>query len=172
MLPLLLGKSNNCYTLWVCVCSLSYPAWNARAPCCHLWPAPLYHIFLHYLTRWMIFEKEKKVQNTKCVFRLPLQFLCETFLILRRLQRDVIKLCIVLHVNSCKFLLDFNETWIFWTDFRQKVVLNFVNVLPVGTERFHVEGWTDRRTDEEADVTKVNVVFCNFSNACVNGWAT
>ena len=28
----------------VCVCSLRYPACNAHAPHCHLWPAPLYNI--------------------------------------------------------------------------------------------------------------------------------
>jgi len=33
----------------VCICSLSYPAFNAHAPCCHVWPAPLYKIFPHYL---------------------------------------------------------------------------------------------------------------------------
>jgi len=28
---------------------LNYPASNAHAPFCHLWPVPLYHIFPHYL---------------------------------------------------------------------------------------------------------------------------
>jgi len=31
------GMSNTCYILWVCVCSLRYPACNAHAPYCHLW---------------------------------------------------------------------------------------------------------------------------------------
>ena len=35
------------------VCSLT--AWNAHAPYCHMWPAPLYIIFTHYLIA--IFEK-------------------------------------------------------------------------------------------------------------------
>jgi len=39
--PLLQGKMNKYYTTWVCVCSLGYPAWNARAPYCHLCPARL-----------------------------------------------------------------------------------------------------------------------------------
>jgi len=34
-----------CARACVCVCSLSYPACNAHAPFCHLWPAPLYPIF-------------------------------------------------------------------------------------------------------------------------------
>ena len=33
-----------------CGCSLSYPACNAYAPYCHLWPSRLYNIFPHYLT--------------------------------------------------------------------------------------------------------------------------
>ena len=39
----------------------------------------------------MIFEREKKLLNTKCVVRLPLQLLSETFPILRRNERDMIK---------------------------------------------------------------------------------
>jgi len=48
--PLLLWKSNKYYKTWVCVCCLRYPACNAHAPYCQLWPAcPLYSIFPHYL---------------------------------------------------------------------------------------------------------------------------
>jgi len=42
-------ENNKYYILWVCVCSLSYPARNTHAPYCHLWPAPLHNIFSHYL---------------------------------------------------------------------------------------------------------------------------
>jgi len=46
---------------WVWVCSLRYPACNAHAPYCHLWPARFYNIFPHYLKNCMIFgEKLKK----------------------------------------------------------------------------------------------------------------
>ena len=41
----------------VCFCSLRNPACNARAPYCHLWPAPLYDIFPNYLINGTIFEK-------------------------------------------------------------------------------------------------------------------
>ena len=89
MQPLLLWKSNDQYTTWACVCSLGYPAHNAHAPYCHLWPAPLYNIFPHYLTNGTIFEKKRKnLQNTKCVFWFTLRLLSETFLILRRNERD------------------------------------------------------------------------------------
>jgi hypothetical protein len=54
------------HNLRVCMCSLRYPAFNAHAPYCHLWPAPLYSTFLHSLPNGTIFEK--KLLNIKCVF--------------------------------------------------------------------------------------------------------
>ena len=45
--------------------------------------------FPHYLTNGTIFEK--KSLNIKCVFRVSLQRLSETFFILGRTERDVIK---------------------------------------------------------------------------------
>jgi len=44
--------------------------------------------------------------------------LSKTFLIIRRIERDIIqKNYIGIHVNYPLFLPDFNETWIFSTDF-------------------------------------------------------
>jgi len=37
------------YIFWLCACSLRYPACNAHAPYCHLWPVRAYYIFAHYL---------------------------------------------------------------------------------------------------------------------------
>ena len=47
-----------CVCVCVCVCILSYPACNANAPYCRLWPNPLYNIFLHYLRNVIIFVKK------------------------------------------------------------------------------------------------------------------
>jgi hypothetical protein len=99
-----------------CVCSLRYPPCNAHAPCC---PVRLYNIFPHYLINGKKFEK-KKVLNIKCVFRFSLQLLSGTFLILRRTERDVIKIYIGLHVKCPLALSDLNKTLIFSTDFRKK----------------------------------------------------
>jgi hypothetical protein len=63
--------------------------------------------------------RKKKLSNIKCVFLFTLQHLSETFIILRRIERDII---INVHGCSCKvpaFLSDFNETLIFSTDFRE-----------------------------------------------------
>jgi len=86
--PLLWWKSNEYYTLWVCVCSCQYPASNAHAPHCHLCPALLYNIFPHYLINGTIF---KKLLNIKCVFWFSLQCLSESFLILTWTGQVMIK---------------------------------------------------------------------------------
>jgi len=52
---------------------------------------------------------EKELLNIKSVL-IFLRLLLETFLILRRIERDVIKMYIVLRVKFPLFFLDFNET--------------------------------------------------------------
>jgi len=59
--PLMQWKSNEYYIIWVCICSLSYPACNVHAPYCHLWPARLYNIFPHHLTKARFLGGKKKV---------------------------------------------------------------------------------------------------------------
>ena len=64
--------------------------------------------------------------------------------------------------SSCKvpllFMSDFNETWIFLTDFWKNTEMpNFIKIRPVGAELFHA----DRRTD----VTKLIVAFRDFANS-------
>jgi hypothetical protein len=56
--PLLQWKRNERYIYCVCVCSLRYPAWNAHEPYCHMQLAPLYNIFLGFLTNGTILEKK------------------------------------------------------------------------------------------------------------------
>ena len=61
------GKAVIINTFSVCVCRLSYPACNANAPYCHLWPVRLYSIF-PYLINGTILGKTKKVTDTKMCF--------------------------------------------------------------------------------------------------------
>jgi hypothetical protein len=139
----------------MCVYSLSYLACNAHAPYCHLWPAPLYNIFPHYLN---IFGKKKSL-NTKSGFWFSLQVLSETFFILRREERDMTKMYIGLRVIYPLFSSPFNENWILSTDFR-KILRYHISWNSVQWEpSFSV------RTDRLTDVTKLIVVFSNFANA-------
>ena len=150
-------EDNKYYTFLVCVCSLRYPTCNAHAPYCHLWPAPLYNIFPHYLINCTIFGKEKLL-NTKCVFWFSLQLLCETFLILRRTERDMIKNVYWSYLKYLLFWFHFNETWIFSTDFGKNCrIPNLTKISAVGVEPFHADGRTD--------MTKLIVAFHNFPNA-------
>jgi hypothetical protein len=55
----------------------------------------------------------------KCAFWFSLQCLSENFLILRRIERDIIKTYVGLHVKYPSFLSGFNETGILTTDFRK-----------------------------------------------------
>jgi len=49
MQSLLQCRSNKYHTTWGCACSFRYPACNAHAPYCHLWPASFCNIFPHYV---------------------------------------------------------------------------------------------------------------------------
>jgi len=51
MQALLPWKSNKHYTFLDRAGSLRYPACEAHAPYCHLWPVWLYNIFPHYTER-------------------------------------------------------------------------------------------------------------------------
>jgi hypothetical protein len=95
--PLWQCRSNK-YIFWVFTSSLRYPAYDAYAPYCHLWPVRLYWIFPHYLIKGTIYGG-KNLLNVKCVFWFSLQLLSVTFPILIRAERDTI---INVHRHSCK----------------------------------------------------------------------
>jgi len=88
------GKSVKYYTFWVTIWSLRYPACNAHAPYCHLWPVWLYLNFPHYLTNRTIFWRKNRVIQYKI---LP-----EIFLITRRIQWDT---TVNVHRSLCKVLV-------------------------------------------------------------------
>jgi hypothetical protein len=84
--PLLQWKSNKYYMFRVYVCSLRYPPHRAHAPYCRLWPgsSKIFSTLPHKRS-----DFQKRLLNIKRV--LTLQILSEVFLIVRRIERDVIK---------------------------------------------------------------------------------
>jgi hypothetical protein len=77
-------------------CSLPNPAYNAP-PYCHPRPLWLHNNFRHFLINGKIFGN--KLLQIKCAFWFSLQLLFETFIILRRIQRDIV---INIETSSCK----------------------------------------------------------------------
>ena len=155
MQPFLQWKRIKYYLLGVCVCSLSYPARNVHAsydtvPCGLL---QLYHIFPHYLTNGTI-KKVIKYEMCRLIFSVNLY---ETFIDLRRNDQDMIKMYIVLHVKYPLFLSNFNETWIFSTDF-QKILKYQISRKSAQWERVDQVG-------TRIDTTKLTVAYHNFANA-------
>ena len=91
----------------MCVCSLGYQYSTRIRPTfvCALSGSTIF--FPLYLIRGKILGKS--CCNIKRVLRVSLQLLSKIFLILRRTERDVIKMCIGLHVKHPLYLSGFDE---------------------------------------------------------------
>ena len=155
--PLLQWTSN----LSVCICSLRYPACNAHAPCCHLWPALLYNIFPHYLINGTIFEKKKKrLLNIKCVFIFSTTFVWNISHSTKkwaRYDQNCILVSMQSTLYSCQIL---KKREFSWQIFEESSNIKFRENPSSGSR--HVLYWgTDRRTD----MTKLIVAFRYFANA-------
>jgi len=101
---------------------------------------------------------QKKLLNVKCVFWLHLQLKSEKFLILSRIEEDII---INICRSSCKvhvILTDFNESWIFYKNFQ--TYSNLIKICPVAAVFFHADVWMDRWTDRHEEANRC------FSKCC------
>ena len=76
-------------------------------------------------------------------------------------MRDIViskRICLL--TKAPLFPSDFNETFIFGTDFRKNAQIeNFIEIHPVGAGLFHANGRTDMK--------KLIVAFCNFAERFV-----
>jgi hypothetical protein len=82
--------------------------------------------------------------------------LSETFLILRRTERDTMK---NVYWPSCKIpikLVRFEWNWIFFGLIFERYSKNFMKISPVGAELFNV----DRRTDTHNEANSRFLQFC------------
>jgi Fe-S-cluster formation regulator IscX/YfhJ len=136
-----------------------------------MWTVRHYNIFPLYFINGTILGK--KLLKTKCVFWFPLQLLSQTFLILRRNERDMIK---YVYWSSCKVpVIIFRFWWNFnfLDSFSKSIqISNFTKTRQVGAELFHAYRRTDGRTDGRTDMTKLVVDFRNFANAPKKtGWS-
>jgi len=83
-------------------------------------------------------------------FEFSLQLFSETFLILKRNERDMIKqMYIALHVKYRLFFSCFNITWNFLSRFFRKnpQISDLKKIRPVEAELFHADGQTGRQDD-------------------------
>jgi hypothetical protein len=125
---------------------------------CHLWPVWLYHIFQHYLINSTILGK--KVIECKICVLIFSATLSETFLILRRFERDVI----TVHRSSTKVpfsLLRFKSNLYSLDTFSiHSQLSNLMKIRPVEAEFFHADGRTGGQTDRHDET------YSRFSQCC------
>ena len=113
-------ESKEYLILLLCVCSLNYSADNAHAPYyVVVWVlSNSIHIFPQYIIKGNILGGREWTWD---VFWFSVQFLPEIFFILRSTKRDIINTNTNVHRSSStapSFLSSFDETWIFWIDFK------------------------------------------------------
>jgi len=126
------------------VCCFSYPACNAHAPCCHLWPAPLYNVFPHYLKNSTIFKKKKITEHKICVLISSTTFFWNISLSKKKWERYD-QICTWL---SCKIPVILEWNFNFLNSFFLKTqIWNLMKIRPVGAELFHADRWKDRHDE-------------------------
>jgi hypothetical protein len=99
----------------------------------------------------------KKVIEYKMCVLVPLQLLFETFLTLRRSERDMIK---NVYWSSCEVPVRYSYPMLIfpYRFSKNTLIWNFTKILPVIAALLH----EDRLTDGQTSMTKLIVAFRNF----------
>jgi hypothetical protein len=145
--------------MWVC--KFKYPAGNAHTPYCNLWPARLHNIFPTFSHRRHAF-RQNAIEYKVCVLIFSTTFPWNSSHSRKNSARYDQKCKLVLALKYPLFLSDFNETWIFLTDFR-KILKHQISWKSVQWEpSFSMR--TDRRTNRRTNMTMLIVALCKFAN--------
>ena len=136
------------------VCSLSFSACSAHAP---------YYIVICGLSGCIMFfptlsdtrnDFKKNVEHKTCVLVCS-STLTETFLSLRRIERNII---INVHGSSRNLLVRFSGNLRFLNSFSKNTqISNVLKIGPLRAQSFHLDGQTDMK--------KLIVAFRNFVNS-------
>jgi hypothetical protein len=106
--PFLRWKIKEYYIFWVCVCRLRYPACNAHASYCHVWPALLCNIFPRYPINDTVLGKVVEYKMRILIFATT--YAWNIFHSQKNSARYDHKYTVV-HVKCPLFLSGFNDTW-------------------------------------------------------------
>jgi hypothetical protein len=146
--PLLPSKSSKYYIFCEGVCSLKYPAGNAPEPYYHLWPAPLYTIFPHFLIKRHDLRKNV-IEPKMCVLIFSSIFIWHISHFKKNWARYR---KYTVYWSSCKVpivLVRFKWNLNFLVRFPNNTqISNFMKLYPVEAELLRANGqthgWTDR----------------------------
>jgi hypothetical protein len=153
--------------VWLRACRLTYLVCQAQAPYC-LCPPWLRYVFRRYLIDGTILGKKPLIIKCFFFFKFSLQLLFETFLVQKEISETLSRTRKSLHVKPQLFLSDFNETLIFSIYFQQKFSnIKFYQNSSSGC-RVVSCGQSNRQTDGRTGMTKLIVVFRNFTKAPKN----
>jgi hypothetical protein len=93
----------------------------------------------------------------------------QTFLILRRTERDIVINVYWSSRNVPVILTDLNQPWSLSTEFLNILNIKFLKNLS-SRSRVVACGGTDRQTDRQTDMRQLMVAFRNFANTPTNFW--
>ena len=146
----------------MCVCNLSYPACNAHAPFCHLWPYPVLHSFSILFPKWKNFRK--KLRDTKCVCIFSTTFVWNIYNF-KKNWATCCHRCISGFMQStrcsCQILMKLE----FSGQIFEKYSNTKFNENPLSESWVVPCGRAYRQTDRETDMTKLIVDFRNYVTA-------